>query len=68
MLLHGGRLVRLRGGFWTTPGMPTNARGAPSWYVDVRTVRAMERLGVLRREDGPGPEWCADRVLSKENP
>ena len=41
-----GYLSRWPGGFWTVAGVARNARGAPDWSVDIRTVRALERKGI----------------------
>lgn len=49
---HGGRLVRLPGGFWTYPGCDTMPRtGWPSEYVRTNTVRALVRLGEVVETD-----------------
>lgn len=56
------QLVRLPGGFWTTPGQdPTEV---PDWWVSVQTVRAMERLGLVARVEQKEPEWRGPRQLT----
>lgn len=60
-----GKIERLSGGFWTTPGMSFDPRGAPDWHVTVQTIRAMEKKGLLERREGESePEWCAARYLT----
>lgn len=61
-----GRIVREPGGFWTTPLCPrgTYCGGtAPEWNVNIQTVRAMERAGLLEVASA-GPEWLADRKIT----
>jgi hypothetical protein len=59
-----GVLERWPGGFWTTPGMERESHGWPVWSVTVQTVRAMERLGLLRRLHRYPEEWRDDRELT----
>ena len=60
---HGGTIGRLQGGFWTYAGCPVNAAGIPEWWVSVQTVRALERLGALRRTMTVDEEWRDPRQL-----
>lgn len=45
--LHGGKVERRQGGFWTYPGCPTNG-GVPHWYLGTSTVEALVTRGWLR--------------------
>ena len=60
---HQGSLVRLPGGFWTYPGCKLRADTVPTWWVDVRTVRSMERQGILERTNEYQEEWRDTRRL-----
>lgn len=66
MMVHGGRLVREPGGFWTVAGVARSGRDGewPAWSVTVQTVRAMEKKGLIGRE-GIFSEWQDPRVLTK---
>jgi hypothetical protein len=63
-----GRLIRIHGGFWTTPEMPMKPdrkEKVPQWWTSVQTVRAMERKGWLDRANRLPEEWKDDRVLTE---
>lgn len=60
-----GVLERRPGGFWTMPGMGSNERGAPLWFVSTQTVQAMERHGLLRRMYRHPEAWRDDRELTE---
>jgi hypothetical protein len=64
MVEAGADLVRIPGGFWTTRGAVLNGRGAPEWSVQVQTVRAMERAGVLVRANEFPEEWRDTRKMA----
>jgi hypothetical protein len=70
------RIVRLPGGFWTTPDDPMGGRvlalgrfdnggSTPSWHTGTQTVRAMERRGWLQRTNTYAEEWRDDRELTE---
>lgn len=61
-LEHGKRLVRTKGGFWSTEDTPKDAGGIPTWSVDIRTVRALEKLGLLVRTFEFSEEWRDPRI------
>lgn len=71
---HGGKIERLNGGFWTGVGSE-RAQGSgqlsghvvPTKFTDVRTVRALERQGILERTHEHPEEWKDTRQL-KEPP
>ena len=63
-LAGGATLVRVQGGFWTASDRSINAAGIPEWWVTAHTVRALERLGLLRRAYRFTEEWRDDRVLA----
>ena len=57
---RGGKIERWPGGFWTTPGIEFDQRPGyrvPNWYVGAGTVKALEKLGVLRET---GRKWTRD--------
>jgi len=71
---HTGVLVRLRGGFWTTPdtevvsmrmmqGRHSGNYDVPWWSTSFATVRALERKGVLMRCQKHLEPWRDDRRL-----
>ncbi len=64
---HSKPLVRLPGGFWTYEGCHTehNIRGydVPDWYIDIKTIRAMENKGLLTRVHKYPEEWRDERIL-----
>lgn len=64
----GAEIGRWPGGFWTTQSPPSNCYGsnwgAPEWSVDVRTVRAMEAKGLLKRTNKLKEEWRDPRVMA----
>jgi hypothetical protein len=60
---HQATLIRVSGGFWTYPTCPRKAGTIPTWWVDVRTVRAMERQGHLERTNEFPEEWRDTRRL-----
>lgn len=60
-----GVLERWPGGFWTMPGMATDERGVPAWWVGAQTVHAMDRRGLLRRTGRYPEEWRDDRELTE---
>jgi hypothetical protein len=65
---HGGRIIRLKGGFWTYPGCPAGNgifRKYPSWSVDIKTVRCLEREGFLERANVFPEEWRDTRILKE---
>lgn len=45
--IHGGKLIRYQGGYWTSPGTAW-AGHAPAWYVSTPTINALERREWLR--------------------
>lgn len=53
---HGGRLVRLPGGYWTYPDCPRQSHdGVPSWYLGSSTVLALvsrQRLTYCEWKEG----------------
>jgi len=65
MAAGSGRLIRIRGGYWTTPETPTRPQLGPSghmipaWSVSVATVYAMEKAGLIERA-GEFPEMWRD--------
>ena len=59
--MSSGELERLPGGFWTTTTTPRDYRGVPVWWVDVRTVRALEKLGLIERCGRFPEEWRDSR-------
>lgn len=62
---HQSRLIRVQGGFWTYPTCPRKGDGTiPTWWVDVRTVRAMEKAGLLVRVNEFVEEWRDTRALA----
>jgi hypothetical protein len=58
-----GELERLPGGFWCTAATPRDYRGCPVWWCDIRTVRALERLGLIERCNVFPEEWRDPRKL-----
>jgi hypothetical protein len=49
-IAHGGKLVRLRGGFWTYPDAPITSRagiGVPEWYAGTTTVIGLRMRGLV---------------------
>jgi len=65
--MHGGVLVRLPGGFWTTPDTPKQRvvdQQWPEWSTTIQTVRAMEKKGLLQRTNRFPEEWRDDRRTS----
>jgi hypothetical protein len=65
----GARMVRVSGGFWTYSGCPGlgATRMLPNWSVTVQTIRAMEKLGLLRRANIHPEEWRDERALVQES-
>ena len=61
------RLIRFSGGFWSYPEAPLDKRGAPppGLWVDVRTIRALEKAGLLVRLNRFPEEWRDERGLVK---
>ena len=59
--------MRWRGGFWTYEGCRSIGKvgdvPVPEWWAPVQTVRALTRLGVLRRSNELATEWNDPRVL-----
>lgn len=60
-------MVRLPGGFWTYDGCGVNATGIPMWWVQTRTVMAMDGAGLLVREDFYAESWRDHRSLPEIN-
>lgn len=60
-------MVRLQGGFWTYDGCGVNAAGIPMWWVKTITVMAMDRAGLLVREDFYAESWRDHRSLPEIN-
>lgn len=56
------KIERWPGGFWTTPGMTKNLRGAPMWYVTTQTITSLERRGVVK-ESKFGPSRIGKFVV-----
>ncbi len=70
MKAHGGKLVRLLGGFWTYPGCSSRASGftgaeIPDWYTSTPTVKALEKKGVIERTHEYPEEWKDVRKLKE---
>lgn len=72
--LSGERLVRLEGGFWVPEsrvpeGMDYRRESLQTalqnWWVDIRTIRALERMGYLERCNDFPEEWRDSRRLVK---
>lgn len=71
-----GRLIRLSGGFWTTPSTPIKGKSTgsrfyaptdiPEWNTTVQTVRAMEKRGWVRRTNTHAEEWRDEREMTDE--
>lgn len=58
-------VMRWPGGFWAPVGTPVNAHGEPIYFVGTQTVRAMERLGMLKQDlSRSAPEWARPRKLT----
>lgn len=53
-----GKIIRKPGGFWTFPGCDLNPRNAPTWWVDVRTIRCLVRQGLAVETDFVENKWC----------
>lgn len=63
---HGGKIIRLNGGFWTWPSCPPGYwQDTPSWSVDIKTVRCLEAAGYLVRANVFPEEWRDSRVLAE---
>lgn len=45
LINHGGTFIRKEGGFWTWPDAKGNV--VPEYYCDVRTLRVLERKGII---------------------
>lgn len=60
---EGGTLRRARGGYWSTTATPVDANKIPTWSVDIRTVRSMEKRGLLVRTGLHAQEWRDERRL-----
>jgi hypothetical protein len=63
---HGGKIIRLKGGFWTYPDCPKEEgvlSSYPAWSVDIRTVRCLERAGLLIRANVFPEEWKDTRKI-----
>jgi hypothetical protein len=60
---HGGKIIRKPGGFWHAEGAPMDAKGIPEKWVQIQTVRALERKGVLERTNEHPEEWKDSRRL-----
>jgi hypothetical protein len=63
-----GTIVRVAGGFWTTPDTPrhdTVYGPVPEWYVSIQTVRAMELRGWVERTGAYEEEWRDTRRLTR---
>lgn len=69
------RLIRLPGGFWTTPSTPIKGKSTgsrfyaptdiPEWSTTVQTVRAMEKRGWVRRTNTHPEEWRDEREMTE---
>lgn len=64
-----GRLIWMRGGFWTCREVSTarvdhGTYAVPSWYVATLTVRAMERNGWVARTNTHPEDWKDERELT----
>lgn len=63
-------LARQPGGFWTlkeaspSPWTPRPGGLERSWYIDIQTVRAMERKGLVERTNVWPEEWRDERQLT----
>jgi len=52
------RIHRLPGGFWTVKGVGIGFLGrVPAWYCSIRTLRALEKRGLIRRCVVNMPSW-----------
>lgn len=60
----GSFMVRLEGGFWTYDGCGTDVRGVPNWWVNIQTIRAMEKKRLLVRDWFYTEEWKDHRSLA----
>lgn len=50
---HGGRLVRLPGGFWTYPDCPardSHGYSVPEWSISAHTIKALLARGLVEAE------------------
>lgn len=69
---RGSKLMRFPGGFWVT--LDAKMRGhilspepvSGEFWTDIRTIRAMERKGVLERTFIFTEEWRDTRQLTKQ--
>jgi len=59
----GGELARVAGGFWCTADTARDYRGVPVWSVNIQTVRALERLGLVERCNRFPEDWKDSRRL-----
>lgn len=60
-------LVRYPGGFWTIRNTPRDSRGVPEGFtVNIQTVRAMEKKGLIERDEFFREEWRDHRSLTTE--
>lgn len=60
-----GRIHREDGGFWTINGMTRNIRGNPDWFVQIQTIRSMEKFGWIKRRNVHAEEWKDERELTE---
>jgi hypothetical protein len=64
------RLIRIPGGWWTTPSTPKGRPGfsawpdLPAWATTIQVVRALETRGLLARTHESREEWQDPRVLA----
>lgn len=58
----GARMVRYKGGFWAVSGA-TMRGDIPDGWVDIRTIEAMEKRGLLRRLNVWPEGWRDERGL-----
>jgi hypothetical protein len=58
----GEKLMRYPGGFWSLPSVTVNGN-IPTYWVEIRTIRSLEKLGVLERINEFPEEWKDSRKL-----
>ncbi len=59
-----GHILRVRGGFWTTPETPIAERGVPEWSTVAQTIASCERGGLLERAGVYDEAWRDNRRLT----
>jgi hypothetical protein len=59
-----GYIMRMPGGFWTTPETTLSSRALPSWYAATQTIASCERAGLLGRAHAYDEPWRDHRRLT----